>query len=82
MTTRLTPEQKAARAQLAEARKRTQEKKLRDRRLYQVGEVMEAHGYTDPAETVLVAACAVALLGPSMWELSRRWRGGGAGWTR
>ncbi len=146
MTTRPTPEQKAAREQLAEARSRTQEKKIRNRRLYRVGEVMEAHGYEDPAEVeklmrdierdrdseasfnaaieralkesdgafaeerrlesespllalqpsvcrqppastphtgpVLVAACAGTLLGLSVWELSRRWRSGGAGWTR
>ncbi len=50
MTTRPTPEQKAAREQFAEARSRTQEKKNRDRRQYRVGEVMEAHGYEDPAE--------------------------------
>ncbi len=50
MTTRPTPEQKAAREQLAENRRKTREKKIRDRRLYRVGEVMEAHGYEDPAE--------------------------------
>ncbi len=146
MTTRPTAEQKATREQLAEARRRTQEKKIRNRRLYRVGEVMEAHGYQDPAEVeklmrdierdrdseasfnaaieraleesdgafaeerrlesespllalqpsvcrqppaftlhagpVLVAACAGTLLGLSVWELSRRWRSGGAGWTR
>ncbi len=50
MTTRPTAEQKAAREQLAENRTKAREKKLRDRRLYRVGEVMEAHGYEDPAE--------------------------------
>ncbi len=48
MTTRPTLEQKATREQLAQNRKRNQEKKIRDRRLYRVGEVMEAHGYEDP----------------------------------
>ncbi len=38
------------RAQLAEARSRTQEKKIRDRRLYRVWEVMEVHGYEDPED--------------------------------
>ncbi len=47
MTGRLAPEQKAAREQLAENRKRTREKKIRDRRLYRVGEVMEAYGYEE-----------------------------------
>ncbi|MDP9381630.1 MAG: hypothetical protein M3Q29_16070 [Chloroflexota bacterium] len=146
MTTRPTAEQKAAREQLAENRTKAREKKLRDRRLYRVGEVMEAHGYEDPAEVeklmrdierdrdseasfnaaieraleesdrafaeerrleiespflalqpsvrrqppactphvgpMLVAACAGTLLGLSVCELSRRWKRGGAGWTR
>ncbi len=50
MTTRPTAEQKAVREQLAEARRGTRERKVRDRRLYHVGEVMEAHGYEDPAD--------------------------------
>ncbi len=47
MTTRPTSEQKAAREQLAENRRKTREKKIRDRRLYRVGEVMEAYGYEE-----------------------------------
>ncbi len=50
MTTRPTAEQKATREQLAEARRRTREKKLRDRRLYRMGEVMEAQGYEEPED--------------------------------
>ncbi len=128
MTGRLAPEQKAAREQLAENRKRTREKKIRDRRLYRVGEVMEAYGYEESEDVeelmrtidealaygerdreerrlmhespplavqlpvrrksavsaslrVAVAACAGTLLGLSAWELRRRWRRGGGGWT-
>jgi hypothetical protein len=54
MAARPTPTQKAAREQLAEARGRTKQKKARDRRLYRIGTIMDAHGYDDPADVEAV----------------------------
>ena len=48
--TRPTPEQKAARQQLAEARRATLERKKRTRRLIQMGGVVAAYGFEEPAE--------------------------------
>ncbi len=55
--TRPTPEQKAARAQLADARKRLLERKKRTRNLIQMGGVLKAYGFdTDQQADVLMRA--------------------------
>lgn len=46
--TRPTPEQKAARQQLAEAREATLERKKRTRRLIQIGGTLDSYGITTP----------------------------------
>ncbi len=53
--TRPTPEQKAAREQLAEAKQSTLERKKRTRRLIQMGGVLAAYGFETPeqAESVM-----------------------------
>jgi hypothetical protein len=53
--TRPTEEQKAAREQLAEARRKKLERKRRTRRLIQMGGVLSAYGFDSPeqAEAVL-----------------------------
>ncbi len=55
--TRPTPEQKAARLQLAEARKATLERKKRTRNLIQMGGVLKAYGFdTEQQVDVLMRA--------------------------
>ncbi len=58
--TRPTAEQKAARAQLADARKATLERKQRTRRLIQLGGVLDAWGIKDThqVESLMRAATA------------------------
>ena len=46
--TRPTPEQKAAREQLAEARRNVLERKKRTRRLIQIGGTLDSYGITTP----------------------------------
>ena len=45
---RPTPEQKRARAQMAEARKASLERKKRTRRLIQMGDVLVSYGFESP----------------------------------
>ncbi len=52
--TRPTPEQTAAREQLAEARQSTLERKKRTRRLIQMGGVLAAYGFESPEQTEVV----------------------------
>ncbi len=48
--TRPTPEQKAAREQLTEARKKKLERKKRTRRLIQIGGTLDSFGVTNPEQ--------------------------------
>ncbi len=48
--TRPTPEQKAAREQLAEARKKKLERKKRTRRLIQIGGTLDSFGINTPEQ--------------------------------
>ncbi len=52
--TRPTPEQKAAREQLTEARRSTLERKKRTRRLIQMGGVLAAYGFETPEQAEAV----------------------------
>lgn len=58
--TRPTPEQKAARQQLAEARKATLDRKKRTRKLIQMGGVLVAFGFESPEQTEAVLRDLVA----------------------
>ncbi len=72
MKHRSTPEQNTAREQLAENLTKAREKKARERRLYRVGEVMEAHGYEDPGEVEQLMPLHRRDPGLWRWDSSRR----------
>lgn len=65
--TKPSPEQKAAREQLAEARRVTLERKKRTRRLIQMGGVLAAYGFESPEQVERIVR---ALLGS---EGNREW---------
>ena len=58
--TRPTPEQKAAREQLAEARRKKLERKKRTRRLIQMGGTLDSLGFDSPEQTEAVLRDLVA----------------------
>ncbi len=82
MAARLSLEQKAARAQLAKARRSALESQPPLLSLQPPVRRGPPPTFTPSTDTVLVAACAGTLPALSMWELSRRCRSGGAGWIR
>ncbi len=65
--TRPTPEQKAARAQLADARRRVLERKQRTRRLIQLGGVLDAWGIKDTQQVEPLLRAATAGEGWRQW---------------
>jgi len=73
-----TPEQKAAREQLAEARRKVLERKRRTRRLIQMGGVLAAHGFESPEQADELMA---ALSRSEGWAEWLRGRGVGFGRT-
>ncbi len=57
--TRPTPEQKAAREQIAEARKKKVERKKRTRRLIQIGGTLDSFGVKTPEQADLLMQAMV-----------------------